>query len=92
MCHRMPYFGGACTGAPQNSYFCGEDSVAYHPCATEYEYWCATDEVFPTSDGELSGRSGGALGPGMDARRSLSGARMWGLQGQKGGGSTTACG
>jgi hypothetical protein len=23
--------------------------VAHHPCATEYEYWCATNEVFPTS-------------------------------------------
>jgi hypothetical protein len=35
--------------APQNSYFCGKDFVAHHPCATEYEYWCATNEVFPTS-------------------------------------------
>jgi hypothetical protein len=34
--HRMPYFCGACTGASQNSYFCGEDSVAHHPCAIEY--------------------------------------------------------
>jgi hypothetical protein len=48
--HRIPYFCGACTGAPQNSYFCDEDSVEHHPCATEYIYWCATDEVFPTSD------------------------------------------
>jgi hypothetical protein len=38
------------TSAPQNSYFCGEDSVAHHPCTTEYVYWCATNEVFPTSD------------------------------------------
>jgi hypothetical protein len=48
--HRMSYFCGACTGAPQNAYFCGEDSVEHHPCATEYIYWCATDKVFPTSE------------------------------------------
>jgi hypothetical protein len=70
VCHRIPYFCGACTGAPQNSYFCGEDSVEHHPCATEYIYWCTTDEVFPTSamecmvDGsswspQLAGRVGG---------------------------------
>jgi hypothetical protein len=47
--HRIPYFCGAYTGAPQNAYFCGEDSVEHHPCATEYIYWCATEEVFPTS-------------------------------------------
>jgi hypothetical protein len=23
--------------------------VEHHPCATEYIYWCATDEVFHTS-------------------------------------------
>jgi hypothetical protein len=47
--HIIPYFCDACTGAPQNAYFCGEDSVEHHPCATEYIYWCATEEVFPTS-------------------------------------------
>jgi hypothetical protein len=47
-CATESYFCGACTGAPQNAYFCGEDSVEHHPCATEYIYWCATDEVFPT--------------------------------------------
>jgi hypothetical protein len=48
--HRIPYFCGACAGAPQNAYFCGKDSVEHHPCATECIFWCATEEVFPTSD------------------------------------------
>jgi hypothetical protein len=47
--HRIPYFCGACTGAPQNAYFCGEDFMEHHPCATECIYECATEEVFPTS-------------------------------------------
>jgi hypothetical protein len=51
VCHRIPYFCGACVGAPQNAYFCGEDSVEHHPCATECIFWCATEEVFPTSGG-----------------------------------------
>jgi hypothetical protein len=59
--YKIPYFCGACAGAPQNAYFCGEDSVEHHPCAIECIFWCATEEVFPTSVGFLTERKLAAI-------------------------------
>jgi hypothetical protein len=73
--HRIKEFCGACTGAPQNAYFCGEDSVEHHPCATECIYGCATEEVFPTSV-----RVHSACTPGV--RRKV-GSQSTGGRGQK---------